>query len=74
MMYFNPRSLKAARTKLGFSRAKLAQLAKRDNKGNHLAEDTIWRIEAGKREPRANTLAAIASALNMPVDDFFIRM
>jgi transcriptional regulator with XRE-family HTH domain len=73
MLHFSPRQLKAAREKLGFSRARLAVLCKKNKKGDHLAEDTIWRIETGKREPRANTLGAIAAALGIAVDDLFLR-
>jgi transcriptional regulator with XRE-family HTH domain len=74
MLKFSPRQLKAAREKLGFSRERLAKLSKKDKKGNHLTEDAIWRIETGRREPKANTLGAIAGALGCPIDDLFKRV
>jgi len=71
MLRFSPRRLKAAREKLGFSRASFARLSKKNKKGDHLSEDSIWRIETGQREPRANTLGAMAAALQISIDDLF---
>lgn len=73
MLKFSPRQLKAAREKLGFSREKLAKMSKKNKKGDHLSEDSIWRIETGRREPRANTLGAMAAALQISIDDLFKR-
>ncbi len=74
MLKFSPRQLKAARERLGFSRERLAKRSKKDKKGNHLTEDAIRRIETGRREPKANTLGAIAAALGCPIDDLFKRV
>ena len=51
-----PAQCRAARALLGWSRAKLAELAK-------VAQATLADFEAGKRTPYARTLAAVQAAL-----------
>lgn len=49
--------LRALRENQGLSQGKLAEMV-------GVAGNTIWRIEAGKQEPRADALAAILTAVH----------
>lgn len=49
--------LRALRESQGLSQGKLAEMV-------GVAGNTIWRIEAGKQEPRADALAAILTAVH----------
>lgn len=64
MLIFVPKQLQSAREKAGLTRAQVATLAK-------LTEDAIWRIETARREPKVNTLAAIADSIGCPMDNLF---
>ena len=63
---FSPTALFVARWNRGWSRAHLAGLA-------GVTDETIRRAEKGQYKPRADTLAALAAALDLDPSDLFER-
>jgi transcriptional regulator with XRE-family HTH domain len=66
MARFDPALLRARREKLGLSVDELATRTGYDRA-------TLWRIEAGKSQPRPQTLANLAKALTIGVDELSER-
>lgn len=56
--------LRALRESKGLSRAQLASLTK-----TGMAEETVWRYEQGKRNPRLYEAQKLAEALGVSVED-----
>ncbi|MBI5886161.1 MAG: helix-turn-helix transcriptional regulator [Deltaproteobacteria bacterium] len=61
---FKPHKILQRRLALNLTQQELATRA-------GVSESTVCLLEAGKKEPRVNTLAAIATALKSEMVDFF---
>lgn len=66
MLKFNHRTVRKIRKARGLSAAELAKAAK-------LTERTVNYIEKGYSDPRASSLARIASVLDVPIGTFFVQ-
>lgn len=64
-MQFSPERLSVRRRRLGKTQQRLST-------ETGLSQVSISALEKGKKEPRANTLARLAKALECPTDYFFV--
>lgn len=66
MKVFNPQQLSSRRRRMGKTQQRLSREI-------GISQVSISNIEKGRKEPRSNTLARLAEALDCSVDYFFTQ-